>query len=144
MVTHSILAAIEKIGLKPLTDYLSFFGGWPMTLDDWDGSIFDWKKASASAFTTYNLALLVDFFNDLDTKNNQRNIIYVDQESLFLPRSVLVNLENNQDIATAYIQLMVDSAKTVRDWLRNNVTNEEIQAQAHAVLNFETQLAMVK
>jgi len=115
-----------------------------MTLDHWDGSTFDWKKASASAFTTYNLALLVDFFNDLDNKNTQRNIIYVDQDSLFLPRSVLVDLEDNQDIATAYVKLMVDSAKTVRDSLRNGVSEDEIEAQAHAVLKFETQLAMVK
>jgi hypothetical protein len=145
METHLILAAIEKIGLKPLTDYLVLFGGWPMTLDRWDGSTFNWKKASASAFTTYNLALLVDFYNNLDNQNTQRNIIYVDQESLnILPRSVLVDLEDQPDIATAYIELMIESAKTVRDWHRTNVSDAEIEAQAHAVLQFESQLAMVK
>ena len=145
LVKHSILDAIETIGLTPLTDYLSLFGGgWPMTLDNWDGSNFDWKMDSASAFTTFNLPLLVDFFNDLDNKNTQRNVIYVDQETLFLPRSVLVDLEDNPDIAKAYIKLMVESAKTVRDWLRSNVSDDAIEVQAHKVLKFESQLAMVK
>ena len=115
-----------------------------MTLDHWDGSTFDWKKASASSITTYNLPLLVDFLNDFDSKNTQRTAIYVDQHSLFLPRSVLVNLEDNQDIATAYIELMVDSAKTVRDSLCSDISEDEIEAQAQEVLNFETQLAKVK
>lgn len=116
-----------------------------MALSHWDESNFDWKKASASAFTTFNLPLLVDFFNDLDSNNTQRNIIYVDQESLnILPRSVLVDLEDQPDIATAYIELMIESAKTVRDWHRTNVSDAEIEAQAHAVLQFESQLAMVK
>jgi predicted metalloendopeptidase len=139
-----ILAAIETVGLKPLTDYLSLFGGWPMALDHWDESNFDWKKASASAFTTFNLPLLVDFFNDLDSNNTQRTVIYVDQESLFLPRSILVDLNESPVIATAYIELMIESAKTARDWLRNDVSDTEIEGQAHEVLKFESQLAMVK
>jgi predicted metalloendopeptidase len=145
LVKYSILDAIETIGLTPLTDYLSLFGGgWPMTLDNWDESNFDWQMDTASAFTTFNLPLLVDFFNDLDNKNTQRNVIYVDQETLFLPRSVLVDLEDNPDIAKAYIKLMVESAKTVRDWLRSNVSDDAIEVQAHKVLKFESQLAMVK
>ncbi|XP_046461162.1 neprilysin-like [Daphnia pulex] len=100
-----VTAAIETIGLKPLTDYLSLFGGWPMTLDHWDESTFDWKKASASAFTTFNLPLLVDFYNDLDSNNTQHTAIYVDQESLSLPRSILVDLNDSPVIATAYIEL---------------------------------------
>ena len=144
MKSSIILDEIEATGLTPLTNYLSLFGGgWPMTLDRWDGSTFDWKRDSASAFTTFNLPLLVDFFNDLDNKNTQRNVIYVDQEELFLPRSVLVDFEDNPDIATAYIKLMIESAKTVRDWLHSNVSDTEIELQAHAVLKFESQLAMV-
>ncbi|EFX85605.1 hypothetical protein DAPPUDRAFT_46047, partial [Daphnia pulex] len=135
--------AIEKTGLKPLTDYLSSFGGWPMTLNDWDESTFDWKKASASAFATYNLALLVDFFNDFDSKNTERTAIYVDQESLILPRSVLVDLEDNEDVAMAYLELIIESAKSVRDWLDSDASDDEIDTQANAVLIFESQLAKI-
>ncbi len=142
--THLILAAIETIGLTPLTDYLSSFGGWPMTLSHWDESTFDWKKASASAFTTFNLPLLVDFSNDLDSNNTQSTAIYVDQESLSLPRSILVDLNDSPVIVTAYIELMIESAKTVRDWLGSDVSDVEIEAQSHEVLKFESQLAMVR
>lgn len=115
-----------------------------MTLDNWDGSDFDWKRESASALTTFNLPILVDIFNDLDNNNTQRNAIYVDQEQLFLPRSILIDLENNHDIETAYSKLMVESAKTIRDWLRSNVSDDAIKVQSHAVLKFESQLAMVR
>jgi hypothetical protein len=72
----------------------------------------------------------------LDSKNTKRTVIYVDQESPFLPRSILVDLNESPVIATAYIELTIESAKTVQDLLRNDISDTEIEGQAHEVLKF--------
>lgn len=82
-------------------------------------------------------------FNDLDSNNTDASSIYVDQDSLYLPRSVLVNPADNPQITTAYTTLIVESAKAVRSWLKSDVTDAQIKADADAVLKFESQLAMV-
>ncbi|XP_046633413.1 neprilysin-4-like isoform X2 [Daphnia pulicaria] len=135
--------AIETLGLTPLVDYLGKFGGWPMTLKHWDESKFDWKNTTASALTTFNLHILMSVFNDLDSNNTDASSIYVDQDSLYLPRSVLVNPADNPQITTAYTTLIVESAKAVRSWLKSDVTDAQIKADADAVLKFESQLAMI-
>jgi len=43
ILVNFFIAAIEAAGLKPVTDFLARFGGWPLTLENWDPSSFDWK-----------------------------------------------------------------------------------------------------
>lgn len=114
-----------------------------MTLHHWDESKFDWKNTSTSALTTFNLHILISVFNDLDSNNTEMSSIYVDQDSLYLPRSVLVNPANNPEITTAYTKLIFESAKAVKNWLKSDVTDAQIKADVDAVLKFESQLAMV-
>ena len=135
--------AIETLGLTPLTDYLAKFGGWPMTLKNWDESKFDWKTTTASALTTFDLHILISVFNDLDSNNTDASSIYVDQDSLYLPRSVLANPVDNPEITTAYKTLIVESARAIRSWLKSDVTDAQIKADVDAILKFESQLAMV-
>ncbi|KAK4004827.1 hypothetical protein OUZ56_006550 [Daphnia magna] len=133
----------ESLGLTPLTNYLDGFGGWPMTLDHWKDSSFNWTKTTASALTTFNLPIIISIFNELDTDNTNASLIYIDQDSLYLPRSVLVNMTGNPTISTAYKKIIVQSAKAIRDWQRSNVTDVEIESQVDAVLKFESQLATI-
>lgn len=114
-----------------------------MTLDHWKDSSFNWTKTTASALTTFNLPIIISIFNELDTDNTNASLIYIDQDSLYLPRSVLVNMTGNPTIATAYKKIIVQSAKAIRDWQRSNVTDVEIESQVDAVLKFESQLATV-
>jgi hypothetical protein len=72
----------------------------------------------------------------LDSNNTKRTVIYVDQESLFLPRSILVDLNESPVITTAYIELTIESYETVRNLLRNDISDTEIEGQAHEVLKF--------
>lgn len=133
----------ETLGLTPLTNYLSWFGGWPMTLDHWEDSSFNWTNTTASSLTTFNLPILISIFNDLDSDNTENSLIYIDQDSLYLPRSVLANLTSNPTITTAYQKIITESAKAIRDWLQTNVSDVQIDGQVEAVLKFESQLAMV-
>lgn len=114
-----------------------------MTLNHWDESKFNWKNTTVSALTTFNLHILISVFNDLDSNNTEMSSIYVDQDSLSLPRSVLVNLADNPEIKTAYTKLIFESAKAVKNWLKSDVTDAQIKADVDAVLKFESQLAMV-
>ncbi len=72
----------------------------------------------------------------MDSNNTKRTVIYVDQESLFLPRSILVDLNESPVITTAYIELTIESAETVQNLLRNDISDTEIEGQAHEVLKF--------
>ena len=67
----------ENIGLEPLTDFLNRFGGWPMTLDSWNESHFDWKEATAATTKLYSSAYLINVYNDVDQMNTNRSVIYV-------------------------------------------------------------------
>ncbi len=68
---------LEAYGLTALTDYLGLFGGWPMTLDNWRESSFDWQEATVSATTIYNLNFLISIFNEQDGKNTEVDAIFV-------------------------------------------------------------------
>ncbi len=68
----------------------------------------------------------------------------MDQGSLILPRSVLMDFEDNSKVTEAYRALLTGSAIAIRDWLSSNVTNAQIEAEVDAVLKFESQLALVK
>lgn len=68
---------IESEGLTPLTDYLALFGGWPMTLDRWSESSFDWKSLTASTLSIYNMNLLISVYNELDERDTDKSSIHV-------------------------------------------------------------------
>lgn len=67
----------ERIGLEPLTDFLNYFGGWPMTMDSWNESHFDWKDATTETIKYYSSAYLINIYNDVDQMNANRSVIYV-------------------------------------------------------------------
>ena len=76
----AFIAALEIIGLKPITEILAeFSGGWPIALsaDAWNESAFDWKRFTALALRTYSLDYILDIGNDLDIKNTEQSSIYV-------------------------------------------------------------------
>lgn len=55
-----------------------------------------------------------------------------------------MDFEDNSKVTEAYRALMMGSALAIRDWLRSNVTNAQIEVEVEAVLKFESQLALVK
>ncbi len=43
----NFIDAIESLGVAPLVHLLDSYGRWPMTVTNWTGDVFDWKKTSA-------------------------------------------------------------------------------------------------
>lgn len=68
---------INSVGLKPLTDLLDLFGGWPMTLSSWDPASFDWTVAVSAARRIYGSGYFINAYNYLDSRNTSQSSIYV-------------------------------------------------------------------
>ena len=69
----------------------------------------------------------------------------VDQGSLGLPRSILINSDDGQNIATisAYTNFIVGSAKAVRNFMGSSVSNLMIGSRVNDMLQFEMKLAKI-
>lgn len=63
--------------MKPLTDLLALFGGWPMTLASWNETSFSWTEATAAARKLYGSSILLRVFTYLDSMNTNTSAIYV-------------------------------------------------------------------
>ncbi|KAI9560850.1 hypothetical protein GHT06_011803 [Daphnia sinensis] len=136
-------ATIETIGLKPLTDLLALFGNWPMTQSTWDETSFDWKAATVAGRQLYGKYYFLSVFNYLDSENTNQSTIYIDQSSLALPRSTLINPSGSPEIMTAYSTYITDAAKAIRDYLATGATDAQIDADVLAVWTFESELAKI-
>ena len=67
----------------------------------------------------------------------------MDQGSLSLSRSFLTNYTSKPNVFKAYTELIVDSAKAIRDSLGSKASDSQIRADVEAILKFESQLALV-
>lgn len=136
---------IEGLGLKPLTDLLALFGGWPMTLASWNETSFSWTEATAAARKLYGSSILLRVFTYLDSMNTNTSAIYIDQSSLSLPRSVLVAVDdaNNAALVAAYRNYAENVALAITQSLGQDVPLDAIQADVNATLAFEVQLAQI-
>ena len=85
------LPKLEEIGLKPVTDILQKFGGWPVLQDDWDEASFDWEQLIyIFRENGYSTDYLFDFSIATDLKNSSWRTIYFDQPSLGMSREYLI------------------------------------------------------
>lgn len=135
-------ALLDETGLKPLTDLLALFGGWPMTLDNWAGE-FNWKDATVAGRQLYGTYYFLSVFNYLDSNDTSHSSIYIDQGSLALSRSILVNPDGAAEIMAAYATYATDAAKAIRDSLGSSVTDDDIAADVEEMWKFESELAKI-
>lgn len=68
----------------------------------------------------------------------------IDQGSLGLPRSTLVNPSGSPEVMTAYSDYMTGTAKAIRDYLNTGATDAQIDADVLATWTFESELAKVR
>nr|XP_045607811.1 neprilysin-1-like [Procambarus clarkii] len=132
---------LETIGVAPLTDLLSQFGGWPMTLTDWTEESFDWQNSVAESKRQLNADYLINVWVYADEKNTDVTAIYIDQTSLGMPRSVLTTPLNYETRITAYKTYMATTASIIAEALAQNAS--AIDAQVSDVLDFEMALANI-
>ncbi|XP_066978196.1 neprilysin-like [Macrobrachium rosenbergii] len=135
--------ALESVGVTPLTDFLRQYGGWPMTLEDWSETSFDWQMAVADARRLLAEDYLIKVWVFADQKNTYATAIYVDQSSLGMPRSVLTSPESYEARVTAYKEYMATTASIIAKSLGMAVDDTVIQEEVKATLEFEMALANI-
>lgn len=132
-------AQLETMGVTPLTDFLGQFGGWPMTLNAWDEAAFDWQATVAQSKVQVGSSALVDVWVFADEKDTFSTTLYIDQTSLGLPRSVLVNPDDYQERIAAYKTYISDTANILAGALGQD--GSQVAADVEDVFAFETTLA---
>lgn len=132
-------AHIEEMGVKPLTDFLAQFGGWPMTLNKWDDTDFNFPLKSAWLQSRFSYLLKLDI--DIDIKDPFSYVIQIDQTSLGLPRSVLVDPDNNKNLIEAYKTYITTTANIVSKALGQD--GKQVPIGVDEVLAFEIKLANI-
>ncbi|KAG7158196.1 neprilysin-1-like isoform X2 [Homarus americanus] len=132
---------LETIGVTPLTNFLSEFGGWPMTLIDWDENSFDWQFSVAEAKRQLGADYLVNVWVFADQKNTDQTAIYIDQTSLGMSRSVLTTPHNYEERINAYKTYIYTTASIIATSLGEDPSN--IDAEVLGVVDFEMALANI-
>lgn len=70
--------ALEKLGLQPLKDMVSRYGGWPMvTGDAWNGNSYEWLEMAARTYRDFGLSRILLFSIKDDYKNTSKRIMEV-------------------------------------------------------------------
>lgn len=132
---------LEALGVTPLTDFLDQFGGWPMTINAWDETAFDWQATVAQSRVQAGSSSLVDVWVFADEKDTFSTTLYIDQTSLGLPRSVLVNPDNYQERIDAYKTYITATANILAEALGQD--GSQVAADVEDVFAFETTLAEI-
>ncbi|XP_046389979.1 neprilysin-4-like [Ischnura elegans] len=142
---------IECDGLQPLIDLLREFGGWPMTLANWNDEDFNWQDMVAETTRRLAIAPLIFTYVYLDRKNSSQSVITVDQASFGLPRSMLIEPLTYSKQIEAYRQWLAAAAwevtKALREPIPSNkskaVTKSRIAVDSFNLIEFEIELAKI-
>ncbi|XP_071529338.1 neprilysin-1-like [Panulirus ornatus] len=132
---------LESIGVTPLVNLFEEFGGWPMTVADWNENDFDWQFSVAEARRRQGADYLVSVWVFADQKNTDVTAIYVDQTSLGMARSVLTAPHNYEERIAAYKAYMAATASIMATSLGQDTSH--IEAEVADVFDFEVALANI-
>ncbi|XP_063228374.1 neprilysin-4-like [Bacillus rossius redtenbacheri] len=132
---------VEQEGVKLVCGLLGQHGGWPMAQEHWDEAGFDWQRVVASMARRLGLFPLLLLYVHYDRTNTSQNVITVDQPSLVLPRSMLVDPVTYGTQLRAYRRWIVDAATEIVSARQQNVPKSRISIDAFDVVEFEVKLA---
>ena len=96
--------------------------------------------------TIYTIYTIILKRNILNYNYHCTVILYkVDQSSLALPRTTLINARSNSTLATmkAYAVYASAAAKAIRDAIRGGTEDADIEQDVEHMIQFEMQLAKV-
>ncbi|XP_068224431.1 neprilysin-1-like [Palaemon carinicauda] len=134
---------LESVGVTPLTDFLEQYGGWPMTLQSWVETSFDWQVTVADARKLLGQDYLIKVWVFADEKDTYSTAIHIDQSSLGMPRSVLTTPESYEARITAYKEYMATTATIIATALGTSVDPAAIEEEVKATFEFEMALANI-
>jgi len=130
---------LESIGLRPLLNLLGKYGDWPMTIESWTSENFSWQEITTDIKVVYGANVFVTVSNEFSLKNSLQNVIHIDQASLILPRSDILEKTRIAEY-TAFIN---GAAKEIRDDLQSTATDSQIENDIADMLRFESALATI-
>ncbi|KAK7072003.1 hypothetical protein SK128_020725, partial [Halocaridina rubra] len=134
---------LETLGVSPLTDFLKQYGGWPMTQERWNGTAFTWQTLLGEAKRTMGRDYLLSIWVSADQRNTNTSAIYIDQGSLGLPHSVLINTEGYLSKVSAYKKYMASTASVIASSLNQTLEEDAIYEDVNAIFDFEMALANI-
>ncbi|XP_069699097.1 neprilysin-1-like isoform X2 [Periplaneta americana] len=134
---------VESEGLKPLIKLIEHLGDWPMATENWIGEEFNWQKTTAELTRHLGLSTLVSLFVYLDRKNSNHSIITIDQSTLVLPRSMLVDPYTYGNQLEAYRRWLMGSALEIIKARNASIPATRVSVDAFEVIEFEIELAHV-
>ncbi|KAJ8894784.1 hypothetical protein PR048_000091 [Dryococelus australis] len=132
---------VERQGVSTVCELLTQHGGWPMAQEHWDEGQFDWQAVLVSMARRLGLFPLVLLYVHFDRTNTSRNVITVDQPSLVLPRSMLVDPATYSSQLRAYRRWIIDATAEIVKDQNQNVPRSKISIDAFDVVEFEVKLA---
>ena len=136
-------AALEAVGVTPLTDVLQNYGGWPLATSSWDSSSFDWQTVVAEGRRDFGYGNLIYSWVYADEKDTFSSALYIDQTWLGMPRSVLTTPEDYTDRIEAYKAYIKTTAQIIAASLGEVVSGIELDLQIENLLQFEMKLANI-
>lgn len=137
---HSCLdknGILEKLGAKPLRDFIKKIGGWNIT-GDFDVENWNFQNTLTLIHNTYNQGGFFLWDVGEDEKNSSVNILQVDQGAINLPsRDYYLNKTLDDEILGAYLKYMTIVGSLL------GVDEREVIRQMSDVIKLETKLANI-
>lgn len=134
---------LEADGVTPLSDLLATYGGWPVSMSVWDSETFDWEEAAAAAVRDVYITTLVGPFVFADERSTVDTVLYIDQPSLGMPRSVLTAPENYEERFTAYKKYISTTARIIASSMGEVIDDADLAQQIDDFVNFEIAVANI-
>lgn len=126
----------DKLGVKPMVEFLETLGGWPVLTSDWSGADFDWLKTIA-ILRRYGDRILIKESVNYNKKNSSLSIIYIDQSHLGLGNRADYLDSNYEFRLVAYKTYIVEVLEIF------GVDKDKALSVADEIIAFETELARI-
>ncbi|XP_077993411.1 endothelin-converting enzyme 2-like isoform X2 [Glandiceps talaboti] len=120
----------DEIGVSPLVDIVSGYGGWNPSSTDIDDTL-------AHMITNYAIGTLFDFSIGIDDYDSSRQMLMLDQPMLNLPDRSFYFRDDNDPVVLSYLKLM----KTVLSEL--GLEQPTLDNVTDAVWQFEVEVAQI-
>ena len=135
------VTTLETEGVTPLEDLLIVYGGWPITMSNWDSTAFDWQEAVAAATRDLYISALIGPWVFADEKSTNITALYIDQPSLGMPRSVLTDPENYVERVDAYKNYIKSTATIIASSLGESFDDSHYSSSIDSLVEFEMAVA---
>ncbi|XP_039296930.1 neprilysin-4 [Nilaparvata lugens] len=140
--TCTNIERLELDGLRPLMEQFDEWGGWPMLTNNWNPQDVNWQELLVYLSLNMDYSPLISTSVNVDRKNSNVYVITIDQPTLSLSRSMLVNPELYPVQISAFKKWILDMAAILGQQQRiEREVLMQIPIEVERIVNFEINLA---